>query len=411
MKLFEKHVGSMIRLNRIHQNISIRGLAEIVGIEYSQLSKIERGMESANVITIESIFEALDLDYYQIMAYSSQCKDKIDQIYFDIVYYKDEEYIHSQINKLNKNAYTMGLTIPLLLINLIFNILRKQPCHYDRLILILSKVEDTMTLLEKQLFKQYQGFYLFTKGDFVEAIKKLEEAETFYMDNKTQAMLLYQKGYIYVKHKDYLEAFECLKNAKLYFEQHHNYIRSAFCSVRIASIYLMMGNYSKAYTMYKEMIEVYYSLRLKAEDRLILCRNLLYLCILMEKYDEFFLVASSFDEEVKKLLKNEARYFYYQIIASYHQKDYFLCKQAIDQFDIVNKNPFDQYMVTYYRLKVGGATSKDIVEMLQNGLMALEKTVCDTSNRTILKLLLKEYQDSKDYETLYHYALKLSQYS
>ena len=54
-------IGMLIRVNRIAQNMSIRSFADYIGIEYSQLSKIERGIESTNEDTLQAIFDGLDI--------------------------------------------------------------------------------------------------------------------------------------------------------------------------------------------------------------------------------------------------------------------------------------------------------------------------------------------------------------
>lgn len=312
-----------------------------------------------------------------------------------------------RLKELNEDSHKTGLTTSLLLINLVFNLLWQQPYEYDPLIDSLSKVEDTMSLMQKQIFKQYQGFYQFLKGDFNSAVEKLEEAETYYMDTGNLAMILYQKGVIYAKHGDFLEAFESLGEAKRLFEQNHNYIRSAFCSVCIANLHLMTGKYHKSQILYEEMLEVYHNFGLGPEDKLIICNNLLYLCILMEEYDNFLPTFESFDEDVKQLMEKCSQYFYYQMMVAYHKNDMELCKKAIDQFEALNQDPVDKYMAKYYRLKIDGADSKELIKVLDHNLKAIEGTAFPASNRIVLKLMLKEHQHSKDYKTLYKYALKL----
>lgn len=89
--MFENQIGAIIRLNRIQQNMSIRALAETVGIEYSQLSKIERGLEFSNRLTIESIFDALDIDYQVTIDYIPICAHKVERLYHDMLYRKQKK--------------------------------------------------------------------------------------------------------------------------------------------------------------------------------------------------------------------------------------------------------------------------------------------------------------------------------
>lgn len=83
-----KSIGSVIRINRISQNMSIRALAGVIGIEYSQLSKIERGLESSNDFIMDSIFSSLDLDYEKVKEFLILNQQYFNEIYRDILFAK-----------------------------------------------------------------------------------------------------------------------------------------------------------------------------------------------------------------------------------------------------------------------------------------------------------------------------------
>lgn len=54
-------IGSIIRELRLSKGISLHKLSRITGIEYSQLSKIERGKVNAGIYTVYVIVKGLEL--------------------------------------------------------------------------------------------------------------------------------------------------------------------------------------------------------------------------------------------------------------------------------------------------------------------------------------------------------------
>lgn len=59
--------GNRLRVLRQEKGISMRGLAKEADIEYSQLSKIERGVINTTISTVYALAQALDIpvkDFY-----------------------------------------------------------------------------------------------------------------------------------------------------------------------------------------------------------------------------------------------------------------------------------------------------------------------------------------------------------
>ena len=85
----KKGIGSIIRINRISQDRSLRGLAKEVGMQGSQLSKIERGIEYTKDTMIDSIFLALGLDPHLIETFTAQNSHFFKRVFDAILYRKD----------------------------------------------------------------------------------------------------------------------------------------------------------------------------------------------------------------------------------------------------------------------------------------------------------------------------------
>lgn len=61
-------VGSNIRHLRTKQGISLRKFALMVGVDYAQLSLIERGLVDSRISTIGKIADGLGVDIFYLMA-------------------------------------------------------------------------------------------------------------------------------------------------------------------------------------------------------------------------------------------------------------------------------------------------------------------------------------------------------
>lgn len=408
--MFENQIGAIIRLNRIQQNMSIRALAEAVGIEYSQLSKIERGLEFSNKLTIESIFDALDIDYQVTIDYIPICAHKVERLYHDMLYRKQKKTITDQLDDINSATHTNGISTPVLMINLIYAILYTETDFpYESLLSILKKVEDSMTSFQKQLFYQYSGFYHYLKRDIEQALNYLEIAETLYINDSSTAMIAYQKGIIYSYRGETFEAYEHLNKAKYIFEQHHNYIRSIICSVSLANVFLLVERFDKAMEMYQELLNIYDGLLMDIEDVAMICSSMLLGALMVNDFNQFFKVEKKFDKEVIDYLNHNINYIFYRIIALYQTKQYKECLLYIERFEAFNLNLPRNHLIEYYKLKINAASQKRLYGTLKLNLKSLDKRHDYNFVKLVLKLIIKEYEASKDYETLYQYAMKLSQ--
>ena len=129
----------------------------------------------------------------------------------------------------------------------------------------------------------------------------------------------------------------------------------------------------------------------------------------MEKSYLVFKYKKQFDRSVLNLIKDDPKYLFYNIYASYNTNKLVLCMDYIEKFEKVNTNKTDQYLVEYFKYKISNKSSRKIIAALENNYNRLEKMKDRNYTRLVLNLLLKEYEEIGDYEKLYHYALKLTE--
>ncbi len=68
-----KAVGELLRDIRISRNLTIEQLANMTGLEYSQISRIERGKINTSVVHIILILHTLNVSNKYILRHMSRC--------------------------------------------------------------------------------------------------------------------------------------------------------------------------------------------------------------------------------------------------------------------------------------------------------------------------------------------------
>ena len=63
-------VGEMMRDLRASRNLTIEELANITGLEYSQISRIERGKINTSIVNLLLIIQALQVSHKQVLRHS-----------------------------------------------------------------------------------------------------------------------------------------------------------------------------------------------------------------------------------------------------------------------------------------------------------------------------------------------------
>lgn len=405
----KNQLGNIIRINRLSQNMSVRSLAESVGIEFSQLSKIERGIESSNEFVLEAIFEALDIHYQELLSFLDYSNQETKTLYRDIIYRKPLSDIEEKITALNKRSSTIAYDLDIMLVNLFFSLVYDHVIiNQEKILNLLNKIIDTVTLEHKQLIYYLNGLYAKQQQQYNKALEYYCLADAIYIDQPIQSMILYHKGLIYKSIGDLFEAYDYLCQSKRLFENNHNYIRSALCSQSIADIFLLTGKYQKAQTMYKDLLPIYHQLGLSFQDQLPVYLHQAIILVLTCQYADFFDWIESLPKEIKILLEQSTHYQAYHLAALYHSHQFEQCQIIINQYKDMTQNRLDRCLIDYYELCLKHADDKQFSSKLTEHLNQIEKKGYYNEDRLALKLLIKEYESSKNFELLYRYSMVLS---
>jgi len=65
-----KKIGETLHQKRKEKKLSMRKLANIAGVDYSQIDKIEKGRLNCTILTIIAIGEALEISVGELLEYN-----------------------------------------------------------------------------------------------------------------------------------------------------------------------------------------------------------------------------------------------------------------------------------------------------------------------------------------------------
>ena len=342
-------IGSIIRINRISQNMSLRALANVVGIEYSQLSKIERGIESSNEFVLEMIFQSLDLEYTGLDEFIHQNQEYFNRILRNVLYRKNSKGTQNILT--NYNEYIDGRYVTVE--NALSNIMYYLTWYPDRqkiepYFFILDQVESTLSVDLKQLYLVFKGYYLFIYGKVNLSLEYFNSASKYSFDEHITALLQYFYGIALGRKGEYFDAYININEAKLLFNTYNNYIRNAFCLGSIANLYLLTERFDEAINLYKQTLEIFEAFNIDIQCYRVIYENMILISILNKDYDLFFQYLKEISQEVLEIMKHDPKFIFYNIVALYETKEYDQCLEKINEFNSININKIDKHIVNYF---------------------------------------------------------------
>lgn len=383
--------GVLIRINRESQNLNLKTLAEISGISVSQLSKIERGIESAPNDTLDYIFKALDIDYYTLQKDTENIEILFKKLYEIIYFFELKEKAKSIIDEINEKYQTKFTSIDILLANLAYNLTYNVDLSKaSEIIDLLSKVLDYMTLYQKQIFYDYCGAYY-------KDAKKVDKSIYYYNlsleinhNKMVTAMTHYHLAMSYRKQHQLLKAYNCMLTCKNIFFSHNNYRRSAMSDLVIANIHSSSGEYSETFNLLEDCLTNYKRIDSTTNEIAKIYLNMIWISILNECYDKAITIIESLDENILSTLNTYETFSLYKIILYIYKKDF---DNALSLCNSVKKiycesNVDHNFVMYYYYLIKDNKTNR--LKYLKRIQSIIEKGSTYIEYRLLFKLLDKE---------------------
>lgn len=210
-RLNGKILGSIIKMNRLHQNMSQKALSEGICVS-SYLSRIENAEISPSEQVISELFEALGIHYNDSDSFIEEGQALLNHFLDELVFneFSNSRLIFEQIEQREAMFRHSPLIIDYTIVRLAFYCTRMERDIFESTRSLLESVEELMT--NGQRFK----FYLYSGIDTVKVYRDYDKSlETF---NRAKCYgsnghLIYWLGYTYLELGNYIKAFEMFNEA------------------------------------------------------------------------------------------------------------------------------------------------------------------------------------------------------
>lgn len=391
--------GTIIRLNREYQQLSIGELSSISGISTSQISKIERGYEAATDEIVGILFTSLKIDFTQFITKFPKIVDKFWDFYQSIVYFDSEEITYQKLEELNK-FHKDEITIELTLANTIY---------YSTFDISINIIEEGLEILDgisdyidseyKPLYMDYYGIYFEEINRIDKAIYYFQLALEFSNNRMTSSMIYYHLGAAYRKNLRVLKAYQAIIQAKKLFLEYDNFIRSGMCDIILANIHNTNGEAKEALELYEKSLIGFDRLNVSAQVKSTIYINLIWINILLDQYEEGLDIMRNLDPDIRKCLEKTDSFYLYKLILLYEtgkkEEAHKICKSYKLKY---NKESITHNFIMYYYFIDGTKTNR--LRYLHQIKMIIKKNGLYSNYRLLFKLLKKECTSEKQLQEL-----------
>lgn len=238
-----KILGSIIKMNRLHKNMSQKALAGGICVG-SYLSRIENGEILPSEQVIAQLFTALEIAYNDDEVFLSEGTRLIDRFLeeLNINEFETSSRIFSEIDQQSERFRHSPLIIDYYIARLAYYCTTHYRDTFEETSNLLESVIDLMTYTQKFRYFLYRGI------DQIQVARDTKRAYSFLTEAKgadENGHLWYWLGYLYLIETNAVKAFECFTIALQYYLSEANLLS-------IMGTYEMMGLVYAAENHYEE---------------------------------------------------------------------------------------------------------------------------------------------------------------
>lgn len=240
----QRIIGSIIKINRVKQNISQKSLAKGICVP-SYLSRIESGelLPSDDVISI--IFSRLGLKFNDSEDFIKEGKENLDS-FFDNLNFNEFDFTSKIFSKLEENEEAF-ITSPLILDYFLAKLARycSTPCRdkFTSADSILLSSFDILSAKQKALYNFYLGVDILSLTGNIEVGKEyIKESLAF----KENGHCYYWLSYAYRIENNPIKAYETVNRALDIYVREANFISIMNSYEKTAEVYFLLDNYRDA---------------------------------------------------------------------------------------------------------------------------------------------------------------------
>ena len=201
-----KVLGSIIKINRLHQNMSQKALSDGICVS-SYLSRIENAEIIPSEQVISELFEALAIEYDDSEAFIESGQERLDHFLDELMFNEFTtsqrifESIESQADRYRHSPLIIDYTIA----KLAFYCTRHERHIFEGTRALLESVEELMQNDQRFKYYLYYGIdHAKVHQDFKGALEILNQAASF----GSNGHLFYWLGYVHLSLGNTIKAFE-----------------------------------------------------------------------------------------------------------------------------------------------------------------------------------------------------------
>lgn len=213
-----KILGSIIKMNRLHQNMSQKALSDGICVS-SYLSRIENAEIIPSEQVISELFEALAIHYNDSDAFLEEGTALLNHFLEELMFneFSTSRQIFEQIEQKSHMFRHSPLIIDYYIVCLAFYCTRSERHIFESTRSLLESVEELMTNDQRFKYYLYYGIdHAKVYRDYKGALDILFKAKSFDVNGH----LFYWLGYSYLKCSNTIKAFEMFTKAlKVYVEE------------------------------------------------------------------------------------------------------------------------------------------------------------------------------------------------
>lgn len=201
-----KVLGSIIKMNRLLQNMSQKALSEGICVG-SYLSRIENGDISPSEQVISELLGALDIEFNDSDTFMEEGTTLLNHFLEELMFneFATSKDLFNQIELDAEKFRHSPLIIDYYIVNLAFYCTTEDRVIFNEVRALLDSVLELMSNEQKFKYYLYYGIdYAKTQYDYEEALEILSKARSFGQNGH----LWYWIGYVHLENNNILKAFE-----------------------------------------------------------------------------------------------------------------------------------------------------------------------------------------------------------
>lgn len=245
----QKVIGSIVRLNRIKNNMSQKELAKGICVP-SYLSRIENGelLPSEDVISI--LFDRLGLKYNDDDEFIENGLQEFEEFFDNLNFneFDNTNKLFSEIEEKEESHITSPLILDYYLVKLARYCSTPERDKFESAKNSILAAYDLLSQNQEYLYNFYIGVdTLNVKGDIEEGKKYIEKA----LFSKETGHCYYWLSYVYRVKNNPIKAYDSIKRALSLYVEEGNFISIMESYEKTAEVYFMLDNHADAITYLK----------------------------------------------------------------------------------------------------------------------------------------------------------------